>query len=327
MMLIASPILSESKSHDKALVIGLVNNMPDTALRTTERQFNSLLSAACGNRVIRLRYFSLPELPRGEAARAHLKQHYEDLSELWASPIDGLIVTGTEPRASALTDEPYWTTLTKLIDWAENHTISTIWSCLAAHAAVLHSDGIGRRRLPKKLSGVFGCVKAADHRIVAGAPAQWSVPHSRQNDLPEVVLVARGYRVLSRSAETGADLFVKAPDSLFVFVQGHPEYEPRTLLHEYRRDVGRFLTGERDSYPEMPCGYFDDEAVTALDSFRGQALRNRDAGLLSTFPMAGIEERLSYAWRESAVRIYANWIAYLAERVSVIDAREARVAG
>ena len=103
--------------------------------------------------MVPLRHFSLPELPRAEAAQSHINQNYEDLSELWASRLDGLIVTGTEPRAAALTDEPYWRTLTKLIDWAEDHTISTVWSCLAAHAAVLHLDGIERRRLPRKLSG------------------------------------------------------------------------------------------------------------------------------------------------------------------------------
>jgi homoserine O-succinyltransferase len=313
-MLTLSPASSESKADHESIIIGLVNNMPDSALRTTERQFHSLLSDAGDNRAIHVRYFSLPELPRGEAARAHINAHYEDLSALWADRIDGLIVTGTEPRASALTDEPYWATLTNLIDWAEDHTISTIWSCLAAHAAVLHIDGIERRRLPMKLSGVFDCEKVADHRITAGAPAQWGVPHSRYNDLPEEMLVARGYSVLSRTTETGADLFVRNGDSLFVFVQGHPEYEPETLLHEYRRDVGRFLTGERDSYPEMPCGYFNTEAVAALDSFREQALRNRDGTLLSQFPTTILEGRPSYRWREPAVRLYRNWIRAIEER-------------
>jgi len=43
----------------------------------------------------------------------------------------------------------------ELIDWAEGGTISTLFSCLAAHAAVLQLDNIVRRPLPKKLSGVF----------------------------------------------------------------------------------------------------------------------------------------------------------------------------
>ena len=55
--------------HDDgdSIVIGLVNNMPDGALKTTERQFRELLCAAAGKMPLRLRIFSLPEALRGEA--------------------------------------------------------------------------------------------------------------------------------------------------------------------------------------------------------------------------------------------------------------------
>jgi homoserine O-succinyltransferase/O-acetyltransferase len=310
-MLIAGQPSDLPLPQDEPIVIGLVNNMPDAALRATERQFHSLLSEAARGRRIRLRHFSLPQLPRAEVLQSHIREKYEDLSELWSSHFDGLIVTGTEPRASELTDEPYWKTLTKLIEWTEHHTISTVWSCLAAHAAVLHINGIARRRLPKKLFGVFNCVKETDHEIVAGVPCEWRVPHSRHNDLPEERLSSQGYRVLSRSAETGADLFIKDRGSLDIFFQGHPEYEPDTLLREYRRDVGRFLSGEKDDYPEIPAGYFDDSAAVAVTEFRQNAFDNRKLDLLNTFPK--VEQNLAPSSRSSAVRLYTNWIAYLAE--------------
>ena len=66
---------------------------------------------------------------------------------MWDTRLDGLIVTGTEPKSKNLDDEPYWAALPQVIDWAREHTHSTIWSCLAAHAAVLHTDGIERRPL------------------------------------------------------------------------------------------------------------------------------------------------------------------------------------
>jgi homoserine O-succinyltransferase/O-acetyltransferase len=299
---------------DDPIVIGLVNNMPDTALETTERQFRELLSAASDNFAVCLKLFSVPEVPRAEAGLTHISQHYENISELWASHLDGLIVTGTEPRAPVLADEPYWATLTKLIDWAEDHVCSTVWSCLAAHAAVLHLDGIERRPFRSKLSGVFDCMKATDHAIVAGVPSRWSVPHSRFNDLPEEALVSGGYRILSQLAGAGADMFVKQRRSLFLFVQGHPEYDPGALLREYRRDVRRFLAGKRDSYPEMPCGYFDEEAVAALTAFRQQALHNRHIDLFLSFPAAIAERKLAHVWFGPAVGIYANWLAYLVEQ-------------
>ena len=112
-------------SHDEAnaaLVIGLVNNMPDGALKATERQFHDLLAAAAGNSRWRLRRFSLPEAARSEATQAYINENYEKFDALWSSRLDGLIVTGTEPRTPALANEPYWGTLTRLVDWAEQHT-------------------------------------------------------------------------------------------------------------------------------------------------------------------------------------------------------------
>jgi homoserine O-succinyltransferase len=316
--LFASPSAQEPRPRGDAadsIVIGLVNNMPDAALQATERQFRELLSASSRNSV-RLRLFSLPELPRAEAGRSHIGQHYEDISELWTSHLDGLIVTGTEPRAPALGDEPYWPTLTKLVDWADDHSISTVWSCLAAHAAVLHMDGISRRAFREKFSGVFDSIKAADHAIVDGAPARWRVPHSRHNELPEDALAYSGYHILSRLPGTGADMFVKQRKSLFLFVQGHLEYDPGALLREYRRDVRKFLAGEKDSYPEMPCGYFDTDAAAAFAVFRRQALENRSIDLLSSFPVALAERKLAHPWLGPAVLIYANWLSYLSRQKS-----------
>jgi homoserine O-succinyltransferase len=290
--------------------------MPDSALPTTERQFSDLLSAAGQGRRVCLRIFSFLDLPRGQSARAYVAQYHENVSELWGSQIDGLIVTGTEPRAPSLSDEPYWPTLTRLIDWAEDHTASTVWSCLAAHAAVLHRDGIYRQALPAKLSGVFDCATVTEHRMLAGTPSRWQMPHSRYNDVPEEALVSSGYRILSRSPDAGADLFVKRGKSLFLFFQGHPEYDSGALFREYRRDIRRFLAGERETYPAIPCGYFDEGTAAALATFREAALRHRHPDLLSSFPACDGERKVTHAWRGPAVRLYANWLSYLASQRS-----------
>src|SRR6266850_7278721 len=88
--------------------IGLLNNMPDAALEATERQLAALLAPAARDIAVRLRLFSLPGIPRGARARRHLDSSYLDIDDLWDSRLDALIVTGTEPRAAALPDEPYW---------------------------------------------------------------------------------------------------------------------------------------------------------------------------------------------------------------------------
>jgi homoserine O-succinyltransferase/O-acetyltransferase len=300
-------------SGDEGLQIGLVNNMPDAALRSTERQFRSLLVRAAQGLPFRLSLYFMPERPRTEAAWSHLSKNYEDVGKLWGSKLDGLIVTGAEPNAHSLRDEPYWRTLVRLVDWAEDHTTSTIWLCLAAHAAVLHLDGLERRPFPEKLFGVFDCMKARDHAILDGLPPSWRVPHSRCNDLPEHALVAHGYSILSRSPDVGADIFVRQTRSLFVFAQGHPEYDVSVLLREYRRDVARFLSGEKDDYPGLPRGYFEEQTESELHELRQLALLRRDIDVLLAFP-ATARVALAHTWQLPAHKIYANWLCFLAER-------------
>jgi homoserine O-succinyltransferase len=297
------------------VVIGLVNNMPDSALRATERQFRELLSVASRENIaVRLKVFALSELSQSEAARSYVQQNYEDIGELWTQSVDGLIVTGREPRTPLLSDESYWPTLAKLFDWAEEHTASTIWSCLAAHAAVLHASSISRHAFREKLSGVYTSTKAADHPLLSGIPKQWRVPQSRYNGLREDELRLSGYEILSRLPDSGADMFIRGKKSLFIYMQGHPEYEPHTLMSEYRRDIAAFLAGEREHYPEAPQGYFNRETAKMMAEFRQRALRDRDIDALKTFPIVGAEGKLAHTWRKPAIRFYANWLSYLSEK-------------
>jgi homoserine O-succinyltransferase/O-acetyltransferase len=293
---------------DDTIVVGLVNCMSDAARRTTERQFRDLLVAATFGRCIELRLLSLPGPANGGHGNAC------DAAE--ANELDGVIVTGVEPRAASLPQEPCWSALTRIADWAEETGTPTIWSCLAAHAAVRHLSGVDRRLRAEKLSGLFECNKAIDHRLLAGLPSSWRVPHSRCNELDEATLMLRGYRIVSRSAEAGADMFIRQGNGLALFMHGHPEYERQTLLMEYRRDIGRFLAGERDSYPGMPVHYFDERAAAALAAFRETALRTRRTELLADFPVSESAAGLTQPWREPAVRLYANWLTYLADRKS-----------
>jgi homoserine O-succinyltransferase/O-acetyltransferase len=294
--------------------IGLINLMPDAALQSTERQFVTLIEAGAGDIMVHLHLYSLPELPRAEFGRQHLASHYRSINDLWDRRLDGLIVTGREPEASDLRDEPYWPSLTRLIDWAEENTISSIWSCLVAHAALLHIDGINRNQLSDKRFGVYECTGVSHHPLMEGIPTRLSVPHSRWNDIDESILTSYGYAMLTRSPKAGPDMFAKQRNSLFLFLQGHPEYETNTLMLEYRRDIKRFLQGERDTYPLMPEDYFDDETVAALLEFRQQALAQRRQDPLLDFPTAIAVANLNNTWRSAATRLYANWLSYIVAR-------------
>lgn len=306
---------SRLRPNDDAVVIGLVNNMPDAELGNTEKQFRDLLDAASSGLPVRLRLLALPEVPRSDAGRAQIRERYEDVAALEDERIDGLIVTGTEPRAHSLMEEPYWPALIRLVDWAEAHTSSTIWSCLAAHAAVLYLSSIERHPYSSKLSGAFECEKLVEHHpFVSDQPLQWFVPHSRHNGLAEDVLASRGYRILLRSPETGPDTFVRQSRSLFLFLQGHPEYDRHALHREYRRDVGRFLRGRSDRYPEIPRNYFDPDTMAGLAEFRALALRKRCPELVAEFPPVA-DAAIVQSWSAAAVALYRGWLTYLyAER-------------
>jgi len=258
----------------------------------------------------------MADVPRAGPIRQELAARYRDISELWDTRLDGLIVTGTEPRATALTDEPYWTKLSEVVTWARENTTSAVWSCLAAHAAVLQADGIERQSLEDKLFGVFEHDVVAPHPLMKGLPPQLCVPHSRYNDLPEHRLASCGYHLLTRSPATGVDTFVReeSGSSLFVFFQGHPEYDTDTLLREYRRDVGRFLRREREHFPAAPQGYFNKAGMALVESFQARAVQERRESLISEFPMGALQNGLENTWRQPANRIYGNWVEYLKDR-------------
>lgn len=300
----------------RPLVVGLVNNMPDTALESTEAQFTRLLGAAAGPELVRVRFFTLPEVARTPAAREHIvARGYWHIDELQSDPPDALIVTGMEPSGRPLPDEPYWPRFVEVLEWADANTASSICSCLAAHAAVLHFDGVQRQRLPHKLCGVFRHDIVAGHPLMSGVEAPLSLPHSRWNDLPVAALRDSGYTILSSSNDSGADTFTRQRHCLFLCFQGHPEYEDVTLLREYRRDVGRFLRGEQAAYPLQPRDYFSPAASALLEEFRERAVSGPRPQLLADFPTAAAARDLSNPWREAATTIYGNWLAFVAATI------------
>ena len=286
---------------NQTIELALINNMPDLALEDTELQFFHLLERASDDLPVRLRLFSLPHIPRSTDAQKRLSSAYFSINDLWTQPFDGAIITGTEPRKADLRQESYWPALVDVLDWAEENTASTILSCLAAHAAVLHLDGIPRQLLAEKRLGVFEFRVAGERTLPAEAGDVLRSPHSRWNEVSREDLISSGYGVLTQSEYAGVDLFVKKKtESLFVHFQGHPEYDAPTLLKEYRRDVRRFLRGERQTYPSMPLGYFDVPTIGVLSHFQNSAVANPSEDLMVQFPMAFAVQSLHNTWQQSA---------------------------
>src|ERR1700710_1589511 len=101
-------LLGKDAEPTNCLNIGLVNNMPDSALVSTERQLFELLTAAAGELVVRLHLYTIETAPRTDWGRDYVRRFYLHTGDLLNNSLDGLIVTGAEPKAPILIDEPYW---------------------------------------------------------------------------------------------------------------------------------------------------------------------------------------------------------------------------
>ena len=297
--------------------------MGDEALKVTERQFGDLVNAGAGDIDVELRLFALEQTPRSPQALEYISARYEPATAAMDGGLDALIITGAQPRAACLGNEDYWDELTELIDWAKERTASTILSCLAAHVAVLHLDGVERRLLPEKCTGVFAFTAQRDHPFTGEQEGVRLIPHSRYNGLLRSDLERAGYQILTSSPAHGVDSFTKSFGSQFVFLQGHPEYAPNSLAREYRRDMARYLQCKTDKRPPRPKGYFAAEAEAELDALELRAQDHPDRLPIEELTKIETLAPSRAEWRDAAVSFYRNWIHMImaSMRPSVNDAQ------
>ena len=299
------------------LRIGLVNNMPDAAFEDTYRQFATLLGVDATGWPVELRCYIIPTVPRRREVLESASACYQEVSRLYADPPDALIVTGTEPRSSELTAEPYWDELAYLLRWAQEAVPSTLLSCLASHAAALALDGIVRTRLPAKQSGVFRQAVERTDPLTRGLGGTVAFPHSRLNEIPGSELVACGYRLVVASAESGWTIAARETrDRILVLLQGHPEYSVTTLLREYRRDVRRHLEGTAATHPSLPVNYLDSAGVALLEAFR-VTCEGGGTGAGCEFPYQAAARCISADWTPASWQFFANWMSDALRRNSV----------
>lgn len=291
----------------------LVNNMPDSAFVATERQYLQLLEDASSHNVVEVRRHTMEGVPRGAAAAALIEAEYLPLTSIREDPPDLLIITGSNPIEPRIEDEPYWSEMEGLLTWAHSNITSTLLSCLAAHAALKVFDGVERTRLTTKRSGVFIQNVVNSHQLTSHLPTVTPLPHSRNNCVPTEIMREMNYDVLIESEEVGWGLAARNEGAL-VLVQGHPEYEPSTLLREYRRDAGRFVNNERDELPVLPYCCVAEDDWESLQSLHYRILDSRDREAFETYPFEDVGERAPWSWRSTAVQLYDNLLSLVADR-------------
>lgn len=305
----------------RELHIGFLNMMPDAALKATERQFIRLVGAC--NRIVQFYVypFSLPAIHRSPETRAYIDEHYSAFDELREAGLDALIITGANVASPALDREPFWEPLAEVAHWAEENVTSTLCSCLATHALLRLHHGIDRRPLPSKRWGVYSHkVDTRDHPLLREVNTRFDAPHSRHNDISRQQLEAAGLTVLAESEDGGVHL-ATSPDQLRkIYFQGHPEYDASSLWKEYKREVKRYIAGERDR-PPLPENYLHGDT-------RALALELPDAHDEKRMQQieAAVVPRIDNTWGDTAKAIFNNWLG-LVYRVTDVDRRRPFMTG
>lgn len=294
--------------------VGLLNLMPDAALRATDRQFMRLIAAGAQDRDIGVYPFTVAAEARGAEARNHIEQHYFSFESLQDEGLEALVVTGANPAHHLLEDEVFWPGLGDVLDWGRKETGSILCSCLATHAVLQRYMGLTRTRLSEKQWGVYEHKPLADDALLDGLGDSVEAPHSHWYNVTRPEFESLGLRVLLESDQAGVHMVVD-PDEFWVFFQGHPEYDLVSLLKEYRRELGRFWRGERDDYPPVPENYFDEATVAELVAYRPILEAAKTEG---SKPPRLDEGRLlpkdPHPWNTQGKVIFRNWLDRLANR-------------
>ncbi len=248
----------------RPLEIALLNLMPTKI--ATETQFTRLL----GNTPLQvnLTLLQTETYKQTHTAQEHMLSFYNTFSEVKDRHFDGLVITGAPVENLEFEEVDYWQELCEIMEWSKTNVHSTLHICWASQAALYYHYGIKKKKLDKKLFGLF------KHKIVYKNPIlfrgfddEFYVPHSRHTtvDLDDVKKVKQ-IKILACSKEAGLyAAFTK--NGKQIFITGHSEYDKDTLKNEYLRDKNLGLE------IEIPKNYFpaDDDSAEPIMNWRAHA--------------------------------------------------------
>ena len=258
----------------RPLKILILNLMPTKI--TTETQLARLL----GNSPLQveLEFLQTVSHKATHTPSDHMLSFYKTFDDIKHMKFDGMIITGAPVEHLEFEDVEYWDELCEIMEWSKKHVTSTFHICWGAQAGLYYHYGIKKKKLPKKLFGVFK--HKADYKqsiLFRGFDDEFMVPHSRHTTVDRSDIEAcKELKILASSDEAG--VYVISTDlGRQIFVTGHSEYDADTLKNEYLRDKNNGLE------IEIPKNYFPDDDDT--------------------------KEPLM-TWRSHANLLYSNWLNY-----------------
>lgn len=270
----------------RPLQIIILNLMPikqDTELQLLRSLSNTPLQ-------IDVTFLQMKSHESRNTSASHIKKFYEVFDDIKDRNFDGLIITGAPVEKMEFEDVNYWDELKQIMEWSKKNVTSTIHICWGAQAGLYYHYGIGKKLLPKKLSGVYKN-RVMDRKVplVRGFDDEFMAPHSRYTEADrDMILKDKRLKVLADSEEAGVYI-VLGDEGKRIFVMGHPEYDRLTLDQEYKRDIDKGIN------PDLPVNYYPDNDC------------NRKPIL---------------SWRSHANNLYTNWLNYYVYQVTPYDLKE-----
>lgn len=302
-------ILSENRAlrqDYRGLHIGLLNMMPDAAMEVTERQFFRLIGRSDRIAQFYMHPFTIPGIERSVDAQNYIDQYYETFEEIKANGLDALIITGANVTDSNLMNVEFFDPLREVLDWAFEHVTSVLCSCLSTHAVMQALYNEKRHFMSEKLWGVYTHkISDENHPLTRGINTSFHAPHSRHNAIKREQFEKHNMRILVESEEAGVHIASSQDGLRLICFQGHPEYDRVTLLKEFRRELFRYIDGEREEQPPLPDNYFHENELNNIHDLVENIVQSYSKDLFKDESFIPFIEN---TWQDSARSIIQNWI-------------------
>ena len=264
----------------RPLEIAILNLMPlkeDTELQLLRSLSNTPLQ-------VNVTFVHVASHESKNTATSHLNKFYVSTGEIMDRDFDGMIITGAPVEQLEFEEVDYWEELCRVFDWTKDHVTSTIHLCWGAQAGLYHHFGLKKRKLDKKMFGLFWHrVKNRKIPLVRGFDDMFLAPHSRHTEVSrDDIAACEDLMILAESDEAGVFLAMTR-DGRQIYVMGHPDYDRITRDQEYKRDLGKGLP------IEMPENYYTG---------------------------GNPENRPLLMWRAHANNLYTNWLNYYVYQIT-----------
>ncbi len=258
----------------RPLKIGIVNLMPKK--EETETQLIRMLANTPLQ--VELQLLHMESHEGKNTRRNHLDNFYKTYDDIKKQKFDGMIITGAPVETIPYEDVDYWNEFTNILEFTKDSVFSTIHLCWGAQAALYYHYRVKRRFLNEKIFGVFSHkVVEPTSRLMRGFDDEFYAPHSRHTQIDEEeFLKVSNIEVLAKSEEAGVHI-ASTKNMRQIFIQGHGEYDKKTLKNEYIRDI------EKGENTKVPKNYFED----------GNPKKN-----------------INIKWRGHSNLFFSNWLNY-----------------